>query len=388
MKFQMPKSALPRIFRRRFAIPARSVRWVRGKIRLCLVLISVSASLLVAGPAWSQDENSADAGAARTGEVAKTTNADDDSAAESARFDFLGDQSPVNVEQLRQMQEHFHKLAEEVSRATVNVQVGSSQGSGVIVTRDGYVMTAAHVIAGANRNAVITLQDGTPLKAKTLGLNRTIDSGLLKITEDGKYDYLSPGESGTLKAGQWVMAIGHPGGWDADRKLVYRVGRILNASENIIRTDCSLVGGDSGGPLVDMDGNVIGIHSRIGASLSSNVHVPVDVFSGEWDDLTAARDWGRGIGGANPASEPWIGLSLKERTLEIESVKEEGPAAVAGLQTGDVILEIGGTRITSYRRFVARATSLNPGELIKIKYKRGDEELETELTVASRADDN
>ncbi len=319
-------------------------------------------------------------------EPAAPASADNSAAEQGPEFDFFGNGSPRTIEQLRQMQEQFHQLADDVADATVNVQVGMSQGSGVIVTRDGYVMTAAHVIGGAGQNAIITLQDGTRLTGKTLGLNRTIDSGLLKITEDGKYPYLNPGESESLKTGQWVMAIGHPGGWDADRGLVFRIGRVLTANDNLIRTDCAVVGGDSGGPLVDMDGNVVGIHSRIGASLSSNVHVPVDVYSTQWDDLARGRDWGRGIGGENPANEPWIGISFDGNSLVIESVSKNGPADKAGLQVGDVIIEFNGSKPNSLRRFgfLVRATS--PGETVTIKYRRDVEELETELTVASQAE--
>jgi len=307
--------------------------------------------------------------------------------AAEVEFDFFGGEAPLNVDQLREMQQHFKELSEEVADATVCVQVGQNQGTGVIVTRDGYVMTAAHVIGGANRNARILLPNGDVLEAKTLGLNRTVDSGLLKITEEGKFPYLNPGISTDLKTGQWVMAIGHPGGWEEDRGLVFRIGRILRMSETAISTDCSLVGGDSGGPLVDMNGDVIGIHSRIGMRLTDNIHVPVDMFSEEWDDLSDARDWGRGIGGSNPANEPWLGLSLKgESSLEIEAVTPDGPAEKAGLKEGDILIEAGGERIRNRIRFGRIVGGDDPGDTIKLKIKRGDEELEIDLTVGSQAD--
>jgi serine protease Do len=347
--------------------------------------VVATAALLGAGTLIAQDATPPAPQPEDAGQVAAAAPETDSSVA--AAFDFFGASSPSSLDQLREMETRFHELAEKVAKATVNVQVGGNQGSGVIVTRDGYVMTAAHVIGGADRDAIITLEDGTQLAGKTLGLNRTIDSGLLKITEKGKFTYLMPGESANLKTGQWVMAIGHPGGWDPVRKLVYRVGRVLAVNESIVRTDCSLVGGDSGGPLVDMDGNVIGIHSRIGASLNSNVHVPVDVFTTEWDDLIQGRDWGRGIGGENPANTPWIGLSFRGETLEIESVRENGPAAKAGIQVGDVVLEFNDTRVTSFRRFGAVFDDLEPGDKVQIKVKRGEEELEMEMTVGSRADD-
>jgi serine protease Do len=305
-----------------------------------------------------------------------------------AEFDLFGGEAPISLSQLRQMQEHFADLASEVMDATVSVQVGQNQGTGVIVTRDGYIMTAAHVIGGANRPALVKLPDGTELSAKTLGLNRRYDSGLLKIDADGKYPYLTPGISQNLKTGQWVMAIGHPGGWEEDRGLVYRVGRILNLRDDAISTDCSLVGGDSGGPLVDMNGEVIGIHSRIGMRLTDNVHVPVDVFSEEWDDLASARDWGRGIGGVNPANEPWLGLSLEDDSMVVEEVTPEGPADRAGLQKGDRLISLDGDNIRNQRRFRFMFDRLNPGDKVTLKIQRDGEQAELELTVGSRADAN
>lgn len=342
-----------------------------------IMLFVVLASLLWAAAAQAQTET--EISEEEAAEVADSSDID---------FDFLGTQSPVSIEQLRQMQQHFTELSRDVIEATVSVQVGQNQGTGVIVTRDGYVMTAAHVIGGANRPAIIKLPDSTELKATTLGLNREFDSGLLKIDEAGKYPYLSPGVSADLKAGQWVMAIGHPGGWEEDRGLVFRIGRILNHGDSAISTDCSLVGGDSGGPLVDMDGNVIGIHSRIGLRLTDNVHVPVDVFSEQWDDLTHARDWGRGIGGVNPANEPWIGMSFEDDSLIVESVVKDGPADKAGIQAGDKLMTLDDVRIGSQRRFGFLFNRLDPKDTITIKLKRGEEELELEVKVGSRRDAN
>ncbi len=323
-----------------------------------------------------------------TGNEAATTEAEGDDNQTAAAFDFFGNKSPASIEQLREMQDHFRELAQDVSDATVSVQVGQNQGTGVIVTRDGYVMTAAHVIGGADRDATIRLPDGTQLDAKTLGLNRTIDAGLLKITDKDKYPYLSPGISEDLKTGQWVMAIGHPGGWDEDRGLVFRIGRILRTNDSLISTDCSLVGGDSGGPLVDMDGSVIGIHSRIGASLTTNIHVPVDVFTDQWDDLSSGRDWGRGIGGSNPANEPWLGLSLVDGEMNIEAIVPDGPAEKAGLQEGDEIVEFDGQRVSNVFRFSRLLRAASPGDVVKVKVKRDDEEIEVELTIGSQDDRN
>jgi len=167
---------------------------------------------------------------------------------------------PESLDQLRSMESRFKKLTEQVMPATVNIQMGASQGSGVVVTDDGYILTAAHVIGGKPfQEARIVFPDGRRFKAETLGVNSgRIDSGMLKIINPKKksFPYVQLGISEPLELGQWVMAVGHPGGLDKSRGLVTRVGRIVGKSERVIRTDCTLVGGDSGGPLFDMNGQL------------------------------------------------------------------------------------------------------------------------------------
>src|ERR1700758_5501580 len=100
------------------------------------------------------------------------------------------------------------------------------------------------------------------------------------------------GKSTSLTKGQWVVSIGHPGGFRPNRTPVVRLGRVLEANANLIQTDCTLVGGDSGGPLFDMDGKVIGIHSRIGPAITANLHVPVNTYRDTWDDLANGETLG------------------------------------------------------------------------------------------------
>jgi S1-C subfamily serine protease len=205
--------------------------------------------------------------------------------------------APENVEDLRALEKHVQKVLERVLPSVVGVRVGAGQGSGVIVSEDGLILTAGHVSGSANLKAVIHLPDGKELKGKTLGRRRDIDSGMMKITTEGKYPFLEMGKSSELKKGQWVIAVGHPGGFRANRTPVVRLGRILFVNGSLIRTDCSLVGGDSGGPLFDMQGRVIGIHSRIGpGEITENIHVPIDTFRDTWDRLAKGEVWGGQIG--------------------------------------------------------------------------------------------
>jgi hypothetical protein len=208
----------------------------------------------------------------------------------------LSKPAPEGPEDLRAIEKQVQAVVAKVMPAVVGVRIGPGQGSGVIVSADGYVLTAGHVSGKPGRDVQVLLPDGRKLKAKALGRNGSIDSGLLKITEPGTWPHVEMGKSGGLKRGQWVVAIGHPGGYRKNRTPVVRVGRVLQATRYLIRTDCTLVGGDSGGPLFDMTGRVVGIHSRIGLSIFENVDVPVDTYRQTWDRLARGENWGGMLG--------------------------------------------------------------------------------------------
>jgi hypothetical protein len=207
-------------------------------------------------------------------------------------------QAPASVEELREIEKHVQKVLQKVMPSVVGLVVGPGQGSGVIVTEDGIILTAGHVSGTPDKSAKVILTTGTPyLDGKTLGKNGGIDSGMIKITKQAKYPCAEMGHSADLKVGQWVIAIGHPGGFRKNRTPVVRVGRILVANQYVIRTDCTLVGGDSGGPLFDMQGRVVGIHSRIGGKeISENMHVPIDTYRQYWTKLASGDSFGGQLG--------------------------------------------------------------------------------------------
>lgn len=293
----------------------------------------------------------------------------------------FGGGSPKSTEDLKEMQEHLRKLAEKVVPCTVNVRVGPAQGSGVIISKDGYILTAAHVISKPNLNAVIILHDGREVQGKTLGLNLNLDAGMMKIDTPGDYPFVDMGESTHLQEGQWCMATGHPGGYEVGRQPVVRFGRILRpASSNTpsIKTDCTLVGGDSGGPLFDMHGCVIGINSRIDPALSNNIHVPVDTYRNTWDRLVRGQKWGSRLG-----AKPWVGMTRVEGDgqVEIESVTENGPAALAGIKKGDIILQFDGKDAPNWEALKILMESRGPGDTVKVLVKRGENKLEYDLKI-------
>jgi serine protease Do len=297
------------------------------------------------------------------------------------RFDpaetFFSGTAPRTLEELRELERKFAEIAELVQPATVNIQMGGSQGSGIVVTRDGYVLTAAHVIGEPFRKATVTFPDGRKFTATSLGNSTGVDSGILKI-EEGQADefpYVDMGISSELKPGQWVLAIGHPGGIDEKRGLVVRAGRVLSSSERVIQTDCTLVGGDSGGPLVDLNGEVVGIHSRIGMNLWDNLHVPVDVYSENWDRL---------IEGVILTGTPGLGFTIEGETTKIESISKNGPAEKAGMQVGDVIKKVGNRTTETLDDLKAATRELLPNMKIKILVQRGEEEIILDVVVGRK----
>ena len=180
------------------------------------------------------------------------------------------------------------KVLDRAKAATVGVESDGS-GSGVIISEDGYVLTAAHVSGKPGAELFIVLPDGTRVKARSLGNKAFADAGLIKILEGGAYPTAEMAEPGGSMPGDWCFSLGHPGGFDEDRGVVLRVGRIIRRRTDTIQSDCKLLGGDSGGPLFDLQGRVIGIHSRIGASEDENFHVTVRAFHRDWEKMVAGE---------------------------------------------------------------------------------------------------
>lgn len=292
----------------------------------------------------------------------------------SLREVFYKGAAPRGLEDLRAIQQHVQSLTPQLMKCTVGVQVGQAWGSGVIVSGDGLVLTAAHVAGRPHRDCLFTLHDGREVRGKTLGLFRTLDAGLLKITEPGEYPFAPLGKAGEVHEGQWCLALGHPGGYQSDRGLVLRLGRVLLVQKDAITTDCTLVGGDSGGPLFDMEGRVIGINSRIAGSLAANLHVPVSAFQerGAWDRLVRGEVWGH-----LPGQAPYLGVvgDPEAREARILNVRSGSPAEKYGLKPGDVVLAFDDREIADFAALKEAVANCEPNESVKLRVRRGEEVL-------------
>jgi len=297
---------------------------------------------------------------------------------------------PESLADLRALQARVESVVAKVSPCVVGLRVKGGQGSGVIISDDGFVLTAGHVATDPGLDVTVVLSNGKTVKGKTLGINRNVDSGLMKIVGPppggGKWPYVELGHSGELQRGEWCVALGHPGGYKIGRSPPLRLGRVLDVGGRFIRTDCTLVGGDSGGPLFDLDGNVIGIHSRIGQTTNDNMHVPIDTYRDTWTRLAAGEAWGDIPGGRRP----WLGLDTDRdaRNCKITQIEPHSPAEKAGLKVGDEITSFDGDPIASYSALASRLISKKPGDQVTFEIKRDDQTLTVRLTIGRRPSGN
>lgn len=277
---------------------------------------------------------------------------------------------PRGVQDLKGIEARVRLVLDAARECTVGVGGG---GSGVIVSPDGIVMTAAHVGSRAGRKINITFRDGRSVEGETLGNFAGVDAGLARITEEGPWPYAERAPSGGLTPGDWCFALGYPATFARDKNPPLRLGRIVRASETRLTTDCMIMGGDSGGPLFDLDGRVIGIHSSAGGRTGNN-HVPSDVYAEHWERLMKGEDWG-GVPAGRP---PKFGIkrdsSVKDG-VAIAEVTPDSPAAQLGLEKGDVIVSLNGTSILTYARLVGALRLAGDDGEVTLEVRRGDKTL-------------
>jgi len=290
--------------------------------------------------------------------------------------------TPKSLEQMMELENLQRQVALRVADCTVNVSIGPAQGCGVIVDGRGYIFTAAHVATRPGKTAVVTFHDGRKVTATTLGLNRSVDAGLIRIDpgqNDGQpWPHASIGDSDTLVAGMWCVATGHPGGYDGARGLVTRVGRILAVRPDALHTDCALIGGDSGGPLFDISGRLVAVHSRIGNDVTDNLHVPIKHYENDWERLAKGEAWGYLQG-----FRPILGVRGKPDTevAEIAVVTPGSPAEAAGFQVGDIIEQFGEVTISDFQSLRDAVADTMPGERLRCWVRRGENRLRLSVEI-------
>ena len=282
---------------------------------------------------------------------------------------------------LQKLNRQIVALSKRAQPATVCLisKNGRGSGSGVVVSEDGLILTAAHVTSSMAGGVVVIFPDGTRKEGEILGADYDRDAAMVKLVEEGQYPFVEVGKSKNLKRNQWTVALGHAGGFDPMRKPPVRLGRVLS-NRNFVVTDTAVVGGDSGGPLFDVQGRVIGIHSNIGVSLMENRHVPIDVFLDQWDKLISGEASGTRFNSAQAAgpspNQPMLGVQLVEGEdgVFVDAVVPRSPAEKAGMQKGDLIRKINGKEVDSADEMIELVKAKKAGDEIKVDYQRDGQE--------------
>lgn len=288
---------------------------------------------------------------------------------------------PKSVKDLREMQEHLTDLIPKLMECTVNLQVGGAQGSGVIVSPQGHILTAAHVSGRPGHRVSITTADGNRYRGRSLGRNVVLDASLVVIESDrDDWPYCKMADE-LAEPGDWSIVVAHPGGFQKERGLVIRLGRVILSNSWMIQTDNELVGGDSGGPLFGPDGTVIGINTRIGESTDLNFHVPIEAYTDYWDKLLASEDF-------RTHSGAYLGVSgvVEDGVMKLIEVYPGDPADRAGLKKGDILLTFQSKKVVSMQRLKQMVGDEMPGKSVKLGILRDGETIEIMLRLGMRWD--
>ncbi|MCG2583385.1 Do family serine endopeptidase [Massilia sp. TS11] len=232
-------------------------------------------------------------------------------------------------------------------------EVDRGVGSGFLISADGYVLTNAHVVDGAD-DVIVTLTDRRELKAKVLGADERTDVALLKV-EAKDLPHLSKGDSNKIRVGEWVIAIGSPFNLENTVTAGIISAKMRDTGDYLplIQSDVAVNPGNSGGPLINMRGEVIGITSQI-ATISGGYNgisfaVPIDEAMRVAEEIKKSGKVTRGrigvqIGEVSKEVAEALGMG-KLKGVEVTNVEQGGPADKAGLRVGDIILKFNGNVI-------------------------------------------
>ncbi|HEX9021514.1 MAG TPA: Do family serine endopeptidase [Nitrospirota bacterium] len=274
-------------------------------------------------------------------------------------------------------------------------QVRQSLGSGFIISQDGYILTNNHVVDMA-RDIKVALADGRVLEAKLVGKSKEIDVALIKVNTTG-LPAVSLGDSEALEVGDWVLAIGNPFGLShtVTAGIVSAKGRVIGVGpyDDLIQTDAAINPGNSGGPLFNTKGEVVGINTVIIATGQNlGFAVPITMVK---EVLPSIKEKGRPDMG-------WLGVSAQTVTPElaealglaepvgalVNRVEKGGPAAKAGLQHGDVIVELDGKKILDPLELPRMVAFGHIGRTVTLSVIRQKKPLEIKAVVELKPEKN
>ena len=308
-----------------------------------------------------------------------------------------------------QLEEFFRRFGPPQERENQPRSRPRSLGSGFVIQSDGYILTNNHVVDGAEK-IMVRLSNREEYEAELVGTDPRSDLALLKVTAEKKLPALTVGDSDKLEVGEWVLAIGSPFGFDysVTAGIVSAKGRSLSNPQTgnyvpFIQTDVAINPGNSGGPLFNLDGEVVGINSQIysnsggfmGVSFAIPIEMAMDVVNQLKDKGRVSRGW-LGVEILEVSRDLALSYGLKRpRGALVARVMEDSPAAAAGLQEEDIIVEFNGQGIErsgELPQFVGRApvgepsrlTVVRSGKRKKLSVTIGELPDQTDLRVGSR----
>jgi serine protease Do len=277
-----------------------------------------------------------------------------------------------------------------------------SLGSGILISRDGEVLTSYHVVRNSDIIKV-RLSDHSEYEARLIGKDAKTDLALVKIRKSGGVlPFARLGSSGQLEVGDWVMAIGNPFGLEhtVTAGIVSAKGRVIGAGpyDNFIQTDASINPGNSGGPLINGLGEVVGVNSAIvsqsGVNIGIGFAIPIDLAKKVADQL---RKHGRVVRG-------WLGIRAQDvspqlagslasvrpggEIAQVTEVSEGSPAADAGVKLGDLIVEFNGKPVPKSVDFPAVIADTPPGQKAILKIVRDKKEMTIAVKIGELAEEN
>ncbi len=258
-------------------------------------------------------------------------------------------------------------------------------GSGVIINREGYILTNNHVIDGATEISVV-LNDGGKYAAELVGSDPHTDLAVIRLlsTDGLNLTPIEPGDSDALRVGEFVIALGSPFSLASSVTLgiVSQKGRSIGLLpfEDFIQTDAAINQGNSGGPLVDVDGRMVGINTVIqtagysSGNIGISFAVPVNLAMRVADSLINSGRWER----------PWLGIWMNETEggVLIMEVVEDSPASHGGLEIGDIIIEVDGDPVSTSRDVQRQVLDRDVGETAEVTILRNGERVILKIVTA------
>ena len=297
------------------------------------------------------------------------------------------------------IEEFFNRFFGEAAPRENNQR---SLGSGIVISKDGEILTNYHVVRNADIIKV-KLADQTEHEARLIGKDGRTDLALIKVRRSsGNLPFAKLGLSSQLDVGDWVMAIGNPFGLEhtVTAGIVSAKGRVIGAGpyDNFIQTDASINPGNSGGPLINAVGEVVGVNSAIFSQSGGNVGIgfaiPIDLARKVVEQL---RKHGRVVRGwlgvraqdLPAATAAALGLTRNSGDMAVVTeVAESSPAAEAGVKTGDVIVEFNGKPVPRSHDFPSIIAETAPGQKVTLKLVRDKKEQTVGVKIGELPDDS